>query len=242
MRADQYLLANGFVASRQKAKELIEAGAVHVDGTPLKKASQSIAQGAAIIIDSPLTNWVSRGALKLLGGLDAFPAITPQDKICLDIGASTGGFTEVCLRHGAAHIYAIDVGHGQLAPSLAKHPRITSVEKCNARYLDNSHVPEPFQLIVCDVSFISLKLALPAAMTLAPQGCEAMCLVKPQFEVGRSGLDKGGIVKDDSLRQQVLDDMVTWFKAQGWDVLGTADSPITGPDGNHEFLLAARKL
>lgn len=241
MRADMLLVEKHLAQSRQKAKELIETGAVRADGTIVKKASQTLAPSAQIIIDSPLQNWVSRGALKLLGGLDAFPQITVSDKVCVDLGASTGGFTQVLLAKGAKHIFAVDVGHGQLSPKIAKSPRVTSLEKTNARALSRAELPEPFQLIVSDVSFISLKLALPASLELAQAGACLIALIKPQFEVGRDGLDKGGIVKNAALRQQAVDDITAFLSDANWDVLGTTTSPITGPDGNVEYLIGALK-
>lgn len=242
MRADLVLVERHLAQSRQKAKELIETGAVSVDGVRLKKSSQTISRQAEITIDSPLQGWVSRGALKLLGGLEAFPHISLDGKICVDIGASTGGFTQVLLANKAAHIYAIDVGHGQLSEKIAKNPHVTSVEKCNARFLTTADVPEPFDIIVCDVSFISLTLALPPAMALAKQGAQMLALIKPQFEVGRAGLDKGGIVKDEVLRAHAVSTIHSFIEAQGWQVRGTTTSPIKGPDGNIEYLIAAEKI
>jgi len=241
MRADMLLVEKHLAQSRQKAKELIETGAVTADGIIVKKASQTIKTSAQITIDSPLQNWVSRGALKLLGGLEAFPQISVQDKVCVDLGASTGGFTQVLLAKGAKHIFAVDVGHGQLSDKIAKSPRVTSLEKTNARSLSRNEVPEPFEVIVSDVSFISLTLALPPAMVLAQSGAGLIALIKPQFEVGRDGLDKGGIVKNAALRQQAVDDITAFLRDADWDVLGTTTSPITGPDGNVEYLIGAIK-
>ena len=241
MRADMLLVEKHLAQSRQKAKELIETGAVTADGIIVKKASQTIKTSAQITIDSPLQNWVSRGALKLLGGLEAFPQISVQDKVCVDLGASTGGFTQVLLAKGAKHIFAVDVGHGQLSDKIAKSPRVTSLEKTNARSLSRNEVPEPFEVIVSDVSFISLTLALPPAMLLAQSGAGLIALIKPQFEVGRDGLDKGGIVKNAALRQQAVDDITAFLRDADWDVLGTTTSPITGPDGNVEYLIGAIK-
>lgn len=241
MRADMVLVEKHLAASRQKAKELIETGAVKADGVIVKKASQTLSKSADITIDSPLQGWVSRGALKLLGGLAAFPEITIQDRICVDLGASTGGFTQVLLAQGAGHIYAVDVGHGQLSPKIAKSPRVTSLEKTNARALSLAQLPVPFSVIVSDVSFISLKLALPPAMALAQVGAHLIALIKPQFEVGRDGLDKGGIVKNEALRDKVVADISTFITNQNWQVLGVTQSPITGPDGNVEYLIAAVK-
>ena len=241
MRADMVLVEKHLAASRQKAKELIETGAVKADGIIVKKASQTLSKSADITIDSPLQGWVSRGALKLLGGLAAFPEITVQDRICVDLGASTGGFTQVLLAQGAGHIYAVDVGHGQLSPKIAKSPRVTSLEKTNARALTIAELPEPFSLIVSDVSFISLTLALPPAMALAQAGAHLIALIKPQFEVGRQGLDKGGIVKNEALRDKVVADITAFITDKNWQVLGVTTSPITGPDGNVEYLMAAVK-
>ena len=242
MRADMVLVERNFATSRQKAKALIETGAVTADGQILKKASQTLSLKAEITVDSPLKNWVSRGALKLLGGLEAFPEVSVKDKVAVDLGASTGGFTQVLLAHGVAHVFAVDVGHSQLSDKIAKSPRVTSLEKCNARYLTSAELPAPFQLIVCDVSFISLTLALPAAMALAAQGAQMIALIKPQFEVGRSGLDKGGIVKDGALRDKVVTDISQFIRDAGWQVMGVTTSPITGPDGNIEYLVAATKV
>ena len=241
MRADLVLVEKNMADSRQKAKELIETGTVKADGVLVKKASQTLSLSAQITIDSPLQNWVSRGALKLVGGLSSFPQITVHDKVAVDLGASTGGFTQVLLSQDVRHVYAIDVGHGQLSPKIAKSPRVTSLEKCNARYLTAEDIPEPFDLIVCDVSFISLKLALPPAMSLAKRGAGLIALIKPQFEVGRDGLDKGGIVKNEELRLSVIEDIKAFISAQGWELHGTITSPITGPDGNIEYLIGATK-
>ena len=241
MRADLVLVEKNMADSRQKAKELIETGTVKADGVLVKKASQTLSLSAQITIDSPLQNWVSRGALKLVGGLSSFPQITVHDKVAVDLGASTGGFTQVLLSQDVRHVYAIDVGHGQLSPKIAKSPRVTSLEKCNARYLTAEDIPEPFDLIVCDVSFISLKLALPPAMSLAKRGAGLIALIKPQFEVGRDGLDKGGIVKNEELRLSVIEDIKAFISAQGWEIHGTITSPITGPDGNVEYLIGANK-
>lgn len=241
MRADLVLVEKNMADSRQKAKELIETGTVKADGVLVKKASQTLSLSADITIDSPLQNWVSRGALKLVGGLSSFPQISVRDKVAVDLGASTGGFTQVLLSQDVRHVYAIDVGHGQLSPKIAKSPRVTSLEKCNARYLSDADIPESFDLIVCDVSFISLKLALPPAMSLAKRGAGLIALIKPQFEVGRDGLDKGGIVKNKELRLLVIEDIKAFISAQGWQVEGTITSPITGPDGNVEYLIGAIK-
>lgn len=241
MRADLLLVEKHLSQSRQKAKELIETGAVSADGEIVKKASQNLSHNAVIVVNSPLQTWVSRGALKLLSGLEAFPQIPIKDKIAVDLGASTGGFTQVLLSKDVGHVFAIDVGHGQLSPKIAKSVRVTNIEKTNARHLSREVVPEAFQLIVSDVSFISLTLALPPAMEMADQGAYLLALIKPQFEVGRSGLDKGGVVKDDALRQEAVARIASFVSARGWDVFGTCQSAITGPDGNIEYMICAQK-
>ena len=242
MRADMVLVERKLADSRQKAKELIETGAVTANGHIIKKASQSLSLQADIVIDSPLKNWVSRGALKLLGGLEAFPDISVAGKVAVDLGASTGGFSQVLLAHDVSHVFAVDVGHSQLSDKIAKSPRVTSLEKCNARFLTTAELSLPFQLIVCDVSFISLTLALPPAMALASPGAQMIALIKPQFEVGRQGLDKGGIVKDASLRDEAVQQISDFIREQGWQVIGVTTSPIKGPDGNIEYLIGATKV
>jgi len=188
----------------------------------------------------PAHDYVSRGGIKLAAALDQF-ALSPEGLVCLDIGASTGGFSQVLLMRGAAKVYAIDVGHGQLSGKIAADSRVVSREGLNARDLTRAHVTGSVGAIVADVSFIGLKLALPPALTLAAGGAWAVLLVKPQFEVGPRGVAKGGIVKDKALREAALADISTWLGDQGWRALASMESPITGGDGNQEYLLAARK-
>jgi 23S rRNA (cytidine1920-2'-O)/16S rRNA (cytidine1409-2'-O)-methyltransferase len=184
---------------------------------------------------------VSRGALKLAAGLDRFE-LSPEDRVCLDIGASTGGFTEIMLNRGASQVYAVDVGHGQLHETMAHHPRVISLEGVNARNLSRAHIPEPVDAIAADVSFISLRLALPNAVAMARPDAWLVALVKPQFEVGREGVGKGGIVRDATAREGAATAFARWVSSvQGWSVLGVMESPIEGGDGNREFLVAARK-
>jgi len=211
-----------------------------VDGQPITKAAQKLSVSMNISY-KPAHPYVSRGALKLSAALDNF-GISPQGKVCLDIGASTGGFTQVLLERGARRVYAVDVGHGQLHAKIAADPHVTKLEGVNARDLTSALIPEPPQLIVADVSFISLKLALPQALTLSGRDCWAVLLVKPQFEIGRWGTMRRGVVKDDSVREAALSEVTAWVKAQGWQVSGTMDSPIPGGEGNREYLLAAKKL
>ena len=183
--------------------------------------------------------WVSRGGVKLAHGLDAF-GIAPDGRACLDLGASTGGFTDVLLSRGAAKVYAVDVGHGQLAWRLRCDPRVTVLERTNARYLNRDQVPDPVGLIVSDVSFISLLRVLPPALALAAPGARLVALIKPQFEVGKGQVGKGGVVRDPHLRAEACDKIRDWLAAQpGWTVLGVVESPISGPDGNIEYLIGA---
>lgn len=239
MRADLFLVERGFAQSRSEAQAAIRAGNVRADGETIAKPSQTLGEGAAIEYAKPHP-YVSRGGLKLAAALEHF-ALSPEDRVCLDIGASTGGFTEVLLAGGASRVYAIDVGHGQLHPKLARDPRVMRRDGVNARDLSRKDVPEPVSAIVADVSFIGLKLALPPALSFAAQGAWLVALVKPQFEVGRFAIGKGGIVRDAAAQKAALEDISEWFSALSWNVLGTMESPITGGDGNREFLIAAEK-
>ena len=238
MRLDQRLVALGLVESRARARALIETGAVTVDGAVATKPAQAVAEGARIEVTGAPCPWVGRGALKLLHALDAF-ALAPSG-VALDVGASTGGFTEVLLARGAARVYALDVGHGQLHPRLAADPRVVSLECVNARAIPAGLVP-PVDWIVADVSFISLEKALPAALALARPGATLVALVKPQFEAGRAALGKGGIVRDPAVHAAVCQRIRDWLTGLGWQVTGLVPSPIEGGDGNREFLVAARK-
>ena len=236
------MVKRGLAASRDRAQVMIAEGRVLVDGIPLAKPAKKLLPDAKITTTVPDIPWVSRGALKLVGGLEAFPMIDPAGLSCADIGASTGGFTEVLLARGAAHVVAVDVGHGQLHPKLADDPRVTSREGLNARHLTADDFAASPKLIVCDASFISLTKVLPVAMDLAAPEALLLALVKPQFEVGRAQIGKGGIVRD---RQAVADAVARiehWLAADmGWELIGTTASPIDGQDGNREFLLAGRK-
>jgi 23S rRNA (cytidine1920-2'-O)/16S rRNA (cytidine1409-2'-O)-methyltransferase len=215
-------------------------GTVSVDGRVVTKPSLATEEGTSISIDDSAQRYVSRAALKLLHALDHF-SVSPQGRNCLDIGASTGGFTQVLLERGASHVAAIDVGHGQMVPELARNPRVTSIEGLNAREISLENLREPPDLIVCDASFISLKLVLPAALALAAKGANLIALIKPQFEAGREALGKTGIVTDPAIHQRVCDDISAWLEAQGWHVKGLVPSPIEGAEGNKEFLIAAEK-
>jgi 23S rRNA (cytidine1920-2'-O)/16S rRNA (cytidine1409-2'-O)-methyltransferase len=239
-RLDEALVARGFYTTRSRARDAIKRGTVTVDGETAAKAAQPVADDAVIAIADQARAYVSRAALKLRHALDHF-VLSPEGRNCLDIGASTGGFSEVLLERGARHVTAIDVGHGQLAPALARDPRISLWEGLNARDLEPRHLKEPLDFIVCDVSFISLKLALPRALDLAAPGAKLVGLIKPQFEAGRAALGRDGIVKDELAQRQVCDDIASWLKARTWSVLGLLKSPLQGGSGNEEFLIAAEK-
>src|SRR3984893_15847273 len=237
-RADRSLVDRGLAPRRARAQAAIEAGLVTADGVRIEKASQPVSS-AAELRASPAHPYVSRGGLKLAAALDCF-AIEPRGKVCLDVGASTGGFSEVLLERGARLVYAVDVGHGQLHPSLHGLRGIVSLERIDARALDRKLIPEPVELLVADVSFISLKLVLPAALALCAAAAELVVLVKPQFEAGRAHLKKG-IVRDEAVREAVCADIERFIAAEGWRVIGAMQSPIPGGDENREFLIGARR-
>jgi 23S rRNA (cytidine1920-2'-O)/16S rRNA (cytidine1409-2'-O)-methyltransferase len=237
-RADRSLVDRGLAPSRARAQAAIEAGLVTADGVRIEKASQPVSSGAELRA-SPAHPYVSRGGLKLAAALDRF-AFHPRGKVCLDVGASTGGFSEVLLERGARLVYAVDVGHGQLHPSLHGRRGIVSLERTDARALDRGLIPESIELVVVDVSFISLKLVLPAALALCAPAAELVVLVKPQFEAGRAHLKKG-IVRDEAVRKAVCVDIERFIAAEGWRVIGAMESPIEGGEGNREFLLGARR-
>jgi 23S rRNA (cytidine1920-2'-O)/16S rRNA (cytidine1409-2'-O)-methyltransferase len=200
-----------------------------------------VAEDIALDVRGLGESWVSRGAHKLIAGLDAF-AIDPAGMVAIDVGASTGGFTEVLLRRGAARVFAVDVGHGQLAWSLRNDPRVIVLERLNARNLTAEQVPEPADLVVCDASFISLRTVLPAALALTKPDAFLVALIKPQFEAGRENVGKGGVVRDPAIHEQVCGEVGDWLAAlPGWRVLGIAPSPLEGPAGNKEFLMGGRK-
>lgn len=232
-RLDILLVERELVESRQRAQALILAGKVEVQGTASIKAGSLVDEGAQITIREPL-KYVSRGGYKLEGALSSF-AVDPSGKICADVGASTGGFTDVLLQRGAARIYALDVGYGQIAWKLRTDPRVIVMDRLNARYLDS--LPEVIDLATIDVSFISLTQILPAVkLILAPRG-ETIALVKPQFEAGRAEVGKGGIVRDESVHRAVMDKIARYAVRNDWDVLGMYRSPIQGAGGNAEFFI-----
>jgi 23S rRNA (cytidine1920-2'-O)/16S rRNA (cytidine1409-2'-O)-methyltransferase len=240
-RLDQLLVSLDLFASRSRARDAIQRGTVKVDGKVVTKPSLVFAEGVTIAIDDPAQEYVSRAALKLVAALDHFK-LDPAGKQCVDIGASTGGFTEVLLQRSAGHVTAIDVGHGQIHPRVEGDPRVTSIEGLNARNLTAEDVGHPIEFVVSDVSFISLKLALAPALQLAEQDALCVLLVKPQFEAGRDAIAKSGLLKDPSSAPAVAAELERWLREDmGWQTLGLIPSPIEGGDGNHEFLLAGRK-
>ncbi len=238
-RADRLLVARDLAESRARAQALILAGVVFSGEARVDKAGQMLAGDAPLELRGRDHPWVSRGGLKLIQGLDTF-AIDPAGRACLDIGASTGGFTDVLLDRGAAKVTAVDVGHGQLAWKLRNDPRVVVLERTNARYLTTVEVPGPIDLITCDASFIGLETLLPAALALAAPGARLIALIKPQFEVGKGQVGKGGVVRDPELHAAVCARIEAWLGARaGWRVLGVTESPILGPEGTKEFLIAA---
>ena len=237
-RADRLLVERGLFDSRTKAQAAIAAGLVTANAAPVRKASEEIAVDAALSA-TPAHPYVSRGGVKLAAALDHFK-FDPQGRICLDVGASTGGFTQVLLERGAKRVYAVDVGHGQLHESLRGRPEIVSLEQTDIRTLSAAQLNEPPDLVTVDVSFISLKLALPPALALAKPPAQLIALIKPQFEAGRAQAKKG-IVRDPAVHAAVCDDISAFVASLGWRVLGIIPSPIVGGDGNAEFLLGAAK-
>ena len=235
-RADIALVERGFFESRTKAQEAIAAGLVTADGRPIRKSSERLGEGAAISADRPHP-WVSRGGVKLAAALDAF-GIDPKDKACLDVGASTGGFTHVLLERGAAHVCAVDVGRDQLDARFKDEPRVVAREGTDVRSLVPGDVPS-IDVAVVDVSFISLKLVLPAVARLCAPHAHLVALIKPQFEAGRRHLKKG-IVRDTAVQAAVCDEIAGCLTGLGFNVLGTMPSPILGRDGNREFLIGAK--
>ena len=241
MRLDKALVERGFVSTRARARDLILRGLVELAGVVQRKPGADVGPGDAIRLagGEGEARLVSRGALKLAAALDHF-RFAVDGIVALDLGASTGGFTQVLLGRGAARVYAVDVGHGQLHPGLARDPRVVSLEGCDARALDAAPIPDAVGAIVADVSFISLIKALPPALALARPGTWLVALVKPQFEAGRAAVGKGGIVRDAAVRERAVAAVRDWLTEQpGWQVIGVMPSPIAGGSGNREFLLGA---
>jgi 23S rRNA (cytidine1920-2'-O)/16S rRNA (cytidine1409-2'-O)-methyltransferase len=240
-RLDQLLVERGLVESRTRAQALILAGLVYSGTRRLDKPGQNLPIDTPLRLKARDHPWVSRGGIKLAHALDHFH-IDPGGLICLDVGASTGGFTDVLLSRGAARVYAVDVGRGQLAWKLRQDSRVMVLERTNARALDRESVADRVDLISCDVSFIGLEKALPAPLALAATQAWLIALIKPQFEAGKAQVGKGGVVRDEGVRRDVCSRITDWLAAQPeWRVIGVVESPITGPEGNVEYLVAARK-
>ena len=237
-RADQLLVDRGLAESRTRAQALIMAGLVFVGTRKVDKPGQTVASDVELDVRGRDHPWVSRGGIKLAHGLDQV-GWDVTGAVAIDVGSSTGGFTDVLLSRGAARVYAVDSGTNQLAWKLREDPRVVVHEQTSARVLTPEHIPEPIDLIVCDASFIGLAKVLERPLTFAKPGARALVLVKPQFEAGREEVGKGGVVRDPTVHARVCDEVAQWFEAQGWTVQGVTQSPITGPEGNVEFLLAA---
>ncbi|HTS91355.1 MAG TPA: TlyA family RNA methyltransferase [Stellaceae bacterium] len=240
-RLDALLVERGLSETRSKAQALVMAGLVTSGERRLDKPGMLLEAETPLEVKGREHPWVSRGGIKLAHGLDHF-RIDPAGSICLDIGASTGGFTDVLLQRGAKRVFAVDVGYGQFAAKLRGDPRVVLLERVNARHLTRTEIPEPIDLVVCDASFIGLRTVLPAALALAAPNATLIALIKPQFEVGKGRVGKGGVVRDPELHREVCATISTWLGEQPtWRVEGIAESPIKGPEGNVEFLICARK-
>jgi len=240
VRADQLLVARGLAESRTRAQALILAGNVFAGDKRVAKAGDMLAEGAELSVKGRDHPWVSRGGIKLDHGLTHF-GFDVTEAVALDVGSSTGGFADVLLSRGAAKVYAVDVGTNQLAWKLRSDPRVVVHEQTNARDLGTEIIPEPVDIVVCDASFIGLAKVLGAALNLAKRGAKLVALIKPQFEAGRAEVGKGGVVRDPAVHARVCDEVAEWVRSKGWSVLGIEKSPITGPEGNVEFLLGAVK-
>ena len=233
-------MARGLAETRARAQALLLAGLVFSGERRLEKPGMQVAPDLPLTVRGAAHPWVSRGGVKLDRALAHF-RIDPQGLVALDIGASTGGFTHVLCERGARRVYAVDVGYGQLDARLRGDPRVTVLERTNARYLSRAEVPEPVDLVVCDASFIGLRTILPAPLALSASGARLIALIKPQFEAGRGRVGKGGIVRDAAVHDEVCTTISNWLTAEGWPVTGLVESPIKGRDGNTEFLIAARR-
>ena len=240
IRLDQYLCQEGLAQSRERAKALIMAGIVYVNDEKVDKAGAPVPEGAKVEVRGHDIGYVSRGGLKLEKAMEVFP-FSPRDKVCMDIGASTGGFTDCMLQNGAVKVYSVDVGYGQLAWSLRNDPRVVNLERTNIRYITEEQVPELVDFISVDVSFISLTLVLPVAWKLLKEGAEMVCLVKPQFEAGKDKVGKKGVVREPQIHREVIEKVVDCAQQLGFSVMGLDFSPIKGPEGNIEYLLFLQK-
>ncbi|MFH0997242.1 MAG: TlyA family RNA methyltransferase [Pseudomonadota bacterium] len=236
MRLDRLMVEKGLVASRQRAQAMIMAGNVLVNRQLVEKSGYPVSEGSEITLKGEALPYVSRGGLKLEKALASFE-VSVQGLVCLDVGASTGGFTDCLLQHGAAHVYAVDVGYGQLAWQLRQDSRVIPIERMNIRNMPLNMLPEPVDLVTIDVSFISLKIVVPAVMKFIRQPARIIALIKPQFEVGKGKVGKGGVVRDPLQHESVIEELNRFFKDNGWACLAVVPSPILGPSGNREFLI-----
>lgn len=239
-RLDQLLVQRGLAESRTRAQALVAAGLVFRGETRLVKPGQALAEDEPLEVRGRDHPWVSRGGVKLAHALVAF-GLDPAGVTAMDVGSSTGGFTDVLLTHGAAHVIAVDSGTDQLAEKLRRDARVTVLEQTNARALTSEMIGLPYSWVVCDASFISLAKVLEAPLRLATPDCRLIALIKPQFEVGRAEVGKGGVVRNSALHARVCDEVRGWLEREGWDIQGIVESPITGPEGNVEFLLSAQR-
>lgn len=240
IRLDQLVFEKGYAESRERAKAIVMSGSVFIAGQRADKPGMQISADTEIDVRVKGLPFVSRGGYKLDKALKVFP-IEVSDKICVDCGASTGGFTDVLLQHGAKKVYSVDVGYGQLAWKLRQDERVINLERTNLRYVTEEQIPEVLDIAVCDVSFISIKLILPAVVKLLKEQGEMVCLIKPQFEAGRELVGKKGVVRDAAVHIQVIEDILKFVPSVGFSVMGLDYSPVTGPEGNIEFLLYMKK-
>lgn len=240
IRLDQLVFDLGLTESRERAKTTIMSGLVFVDGQRADKPGMQVSPDASVEVKGAALPYVSRGGFKLEKALKVFP-VDPAGKVCIDCGASTGGFTDVLLKNGAGKVYSVDVGYGQLAWKLRSDARVVNLERTNLRYVTREQIPEPLDLGVCDVSFISIRLILPAVCALLKDGADMLCLIKPQFEAGREKVGKKGVVRDAAVHREVLDGYMAHFPEAGFTPMGLDFSPIRGPEGNIEFLVWLKK-
>jgi 23S rRNA (cytidine1920-2'-O)/16S rRNA (cytidine1409-2'-O)-methyltransferase len=241
IRLDQLIVDRGLADSKTRAQALVMAGHVFVGNVKASKPGQQVAADAAVMVKGSDHPWVSRGGIKLAHALEEF-AIDVAGMVAIDVGSSTGGFTDVLLANGAAKVYAVDSGTNQLAWKLRQDPRVIVHEQTSARILTEAHISEPVDLIVCDASFIGLAKVLERPLTFAKPGAQLVALIKPQFEAGREEVGKGGVVRDEAVHKRVCDEVSVWLESSGWSVRGLTTSPITGPQGNVEFLVWAAKI